>query len=231
MTKTCSICRVEKPETDFWLNQKRGYRVAACNDCRRSKARSYQQAHKKERAAYGKVWRDTNPEKAKANENSFREKNPGYYREKTKIWYSNPINKVRQLAKQRGRDRVLKDRVFAAYGGYICRCCGEREYHFLSIDHINNDGAAHRKEIGEKRGGRKFYNWLIKNGFPNGFQVLCMNCNWGKARNGGVCPHLSSGRSETMAQASTNEAIALGSAGHPFPCYAGVDEDIVRTVQ
>jgi hypothetical protein len=30
---------------------------------------------------------------------------------------------------------------------------------------------------------------LCKNGFPKGFQTLCMNCNWGKYRNGGQCPH------------------------------------------
>jgi hypothetical protein len=28
-----------------------------------------------------------------------------------------------------------------------------------------------------------------KHGYPEGFQVLCMNCNWGRYRNGGVCPH------------------------------------------
>src|ERR1039458_4628209 len=29
---------------------------------------------------------------------------------------------------------------FAAYGGYECKCCGETEKAFLTIDHINNDG-------------------------------------------------------------------------------------------
>jgi ABC-type uncharacterized transport system substrate-binding protein len=34
-----------------------------------------------------------------------------------------------------------------------------------------------------------FYKWLARNGYPSGFQILCMNCNHGKSRNGGVCPH------------------------------------------
>ncbi len=48
---------------------------------------------------------------------------------------------------------------------------------WLTIDHINNDGAAHRKEIGE--GGTNFYRWLRKNNYPLGFRTLCWNCNCG----------------------------------------------------
>lgn len=81
------------------------------------------------------------------------------------------------------RYKVLKDEVFAAYGGYICACCGEDIPAFLSIDHIHEDGADHRRRI-----GTDLYRWLIKHEFPEGFQVLCMNCQWGKRKHG-VCPH------------------------------------------
>jgi hypothetical protein len=83
-----------------------------------------------------------------------------------------------------------KDAVFAAYGGYVCACCGETQKEFLSLDHINNDGNKHRKGITGKRhfAGFHTYSWLAKNGFPSGYQVLCMNCNWGK-RFTGICPH------------------------------------------
>ena len=33
------------------------------------------------------------------------------------------------------------------------------------------------------------YGWLRRNSYPEGFQVLCHNCNLGKKINGGVCPH------------------------------------------
>ena len=85
----------------------------------------------------------------------------------------------------------LRKQVFAAYGGHRCACCGETEPMFLSIDHIDNDGAELRRNGTHGRGGTAFYQWLRKNGFPSGFQVLCMNCNQGKHRNGGVCPHQS----------------------------------------
>ena len=64
-----------------------------------------------------------------------------------------------------------------------CSCCGELIYEFLTIDHVHNDGKDHRKKI-----GHNLYDWLIKNNFPDGFQVLCMNCNWAKGKYG-LCPH------------------------------------------
>lgn len=99
------------------------------------------------------------------------------------------------LKRQHNLDLIRKDKVYAAYGGYQCACCGEEIRHFLTLDHINNDGAAHRKEVfGDSRASagshRSLYCWIIKNNFPSIFQVLCMNCNWGKRMNGGVCPHV-----------------------------------------
>lgn len=73
-------------------------------------------------------------------------------------------------------------------GTMHCRCCKETEMGFLSIDHINGGGNKHRKKIGSYAGGA-FYRWLIKNNFPDGFQILCYNCNLGRAINGGMCPH------------------------------------------
>ncbi len=43
-------------------------------------------------------------------------------------------------------------------------------------------------------GGHKFYKWLRDAGYPDGFQVLCMNCNHAKYRNGGILPQTLKGR-------------------------------------
>jgi hypothetical protein len=90
--------------------------------------------------------------------------------------YDKPYN-------ERTRKKLRED-VLRAYGE-SCACCGESEPRFLQIDHINNDGKAHRTEIGTSG----LYRWLKKNGYPEGFQTLCANCNLGKHLNGGVCPH------------------------------------------
>lgn len=82
--------------------------------------------------------------------------------------------------------------MFARYGG-ACTCCGEAGVDFLTIDHINEDGAAHRralsKSTGRDLGGVHFYEWLVRERFPRGFQVLCWNCNISKHLNKGVCSH------------------------------------------
>ncbi len=79
---------------------------------------------------------------------------------------------------------VLRLAVLDAYGG-CCACCGESTSEFLTIDHIANDGFAHRKRVG---GGYSMYLWLKRNQFPEGVQVLCHNCNMAKGFYGS-CPH------------------------------------------
>ena len=86
----------------------------------------------------------------------------------------------------------LKREVYEAYGGFVCACCGETNPGFLTLDHINNDGNIHRRTLGRgdvRVGSVMMFKALKDAGFPPGFQVLCYNCNMGKARNGGVCPH------------------------------------------
>jgi hypothetical protein len=100
--------------------------------------------------------------------------------------------RLKEAEKSVRLNAALKLQVFEAYGGFKCACCGETEPLFLSIDHIDNNGSEMRRNGIHGRSGTQFYQWLRKNGFPDGFQVLCMNCNVGKHRNGGVCPHQSS---------------------------------------
>ena len=72
-----------------------------------------------------------------------------------------------------------KDIVLEHYSTPIvrCVCCGETNKRILTIDHIHGDGKRHLKEIKSQT----IYHWLIKNNFPQGFQVLCMNCNFLKS--------------------------------------------------
>lgn len=63
-------------------------------------------------------------------------------------------------------------------GEGTCRWCGQGDIDVLVIDHIEDDGAQHRRENGGKCfSGERFYRWIIKNDYPPGFQVLCANCN------------------------------------------------------
>ena len=64
-----------------------------------------------------------------------------------------------------------------------CVCCGDTHIEFLAIDHIGGGGNAHRKELK----GASINLWLRNNGYPDGFRVLCHNCNF--AVRLGPCPH------------------------------------------
>lgn len=96
-------------------------------------------------------------------------------------------NRERMCEINRRANYVTRIAVLTHYGGNPpeCACCGERELKFLSIDHVDNDGAAQRKHAGV---GGTFYRWLQKNNYPDGLQVLCHNCNLAKGFYG-QCPH------------------------------------------
>ena len=90
------------------------------------------------------------------------------------------------------RRSKLKVKIFSHYGSK-CKCCGQSEIDVLTINHINNNGAEHRKEI-KLSCVDKFYYWIIKNNFPDDLQVLCWNCNLGRQFHDGICPHIIGGQ-------------------------------------
>ena len=126
----------------------------------------------KPHSLYMREWRTRNPEryreKAATNARKRRRANPEKYRAISRKVYIK-----------------LKLDVLIAYGGH-CNCCGENQYEFLTLDHVNNDGAEHRRRLNTR--GYAVYAEARKLGFPPTFQVLCMNCNFAKGIHG-ACPH------------------------------------------
>lgn len=106
-------------------------------------------------------------------------------------WYAN--NRERLLPYWRERDRRTRLAALSYYSGGSprCACCGEAAVEFLAIDHIDGGGRAHRARIGG--GGNRLYRWLCRMGYPNGYRVLCHNCNQAIGLYG-ACPHASVAR-------------------------------------
>jgi len=82
--------------------------------------------------------------------------------------------------KQVERYHRCKIKVLSYYGGGRCACvkCGESRLACLSIDHLNG-----RLVVGHpnrRLSGRQLYRWLEINDMPDGYQTLCMNCQWVK---------------------------------------------------
>ena len=166
---------------------------------------------KKWRAAhpdYQKEWKKDNADrlqtyKVKANIKSReRYRNDPIYREKLKeanhrlylacrahpslreqfgddhIGYRNELRR-----RQNARNRRLRDEIYAHYskGDVKCACCGENDPRFLNVEHIN--GRASKTDIGVR-----LYYRLKRENFPEGYQILCYNCNIAKGIYG-QCPH------------------------------------------
>lgn len=74
-----------------------------------------------------------------------------------------------------------------ANGRLACVCCGEEIYEFLTLDHVDGNGRKHRESL---RGGG-LYDGLKNAGYPSEprLQILCYNCNEGREKWGGTCPH------------------------------------------
>jgi hypothetical protein len=93
---------------------------------------------------------------------------------RTKSWESkNPGKKYTTY-----EDRKL--RVLTHYGkdGKLCCCwedCFVNDPDMLTLDHINNDGAADRKSTGPGT-----YRQIESRKYPTGFQTLCCNHQWKK---------------------------------------------------
>lgn len=80
-------------------------------------------------------------------------------------------------------------RMLLDHYGPCCACCKELNILLLTVDHINNDGNVDRRPNGSRYTGRALYRKVINEGFPDKYQILCYNCNMGKFRMGGICPH------------------------------------------
>jgi hypothetical protein len=164
-TKKCSKCKQTFPTSGFYLERKKGKKVRLVSDCKKC-------ANKSSLDRYYK--------RKQENPKLEREKQRNWHRK----WANNNPQRVKEL--QRRYSTKLRNEVLNHYGDGDphCVCCGESEFMFLAIDHIGGGGTQHRKNI---RYGNIYF-WLRKKGYPNGFQILCHNCNFAKGAYR-KCPH------------------------------------------
>lgn len=159
---------------------------------------------------YRKQYYEENKEKELHLAQQWRKENKTKTRKYSKIHYEKNSEKIKDYARknyvvslrknryERTREESLiyakklneKKRTICIWhyskGTYECACCGLKDDKiFYDIDHIKNNGNKHRKIIGRSN----LHGWLVKNNLPEGYQVLCSNCNQGKNRNKGICPH------------------------------------------
>lgn len=101
---------------------------------------------------------------------------------------STPMSRM-QVRKSAGTYRTdLRAEMIQAYGARCaCEPCGTTIPEFLTLEHKNLDGAAHRAAVG--RNGQAQVLDLKRRGWPKeGYTLLCFNCNLASYHHGS-CPH------------------------------------------
>ncbi len=155
----CCKCGTELNNNNWYdCNKRKHWNI--CNPCKRN---SY------------KVWRDKNRVRYNIKSRNYYADHKSQVRETVKRWRDNNPEKWVRIYKYGAIER--KNKIIEHYSNSTMKCskCGISDIRVLSIDHIKGKGNKHRKEVGC---GANLYNWIIKNNFPDGFQVLCMNCQF-----------------------------------------------------
>lgn len=89
--------------------------------------------------------------------------------------------------------------------GRKCQCCGEDNPLFLTLDHVQNDGAKHRASFNSTN-VELIYQQAKREGWPKDkYQLLCMNCNFARGHFGS-CPH-EEGKTSEMVYADLESRV------------------------
>ncbi len=85
----------------------------------------------------------------------------------------------RENSRKRGYTAVIKSDVLTHYGKGTLQCCwtdcNVNDVDMLSLDHIQNNGAEHRRQLGGYSKACRLYRHLQREGYPQGYQTLCYN--------------------------------------------------------
>ena len=142
-----------------------------CEDCGTTKSRSWTRKHGKSRceSCYAKVKKPGNCDFC--NKKSSQSWLNDYGKKSCRNCHSIKYNT--QLKIDAFKHYAKNDKIECNWKG-----CHISDIDMLTIDHIKNDGAKHRKQLrGDKRGNGGIHRVLKKLGYPKGYQILCWNHN------------------------------------------------------
>lgn len=180
--KCCSICKIDKPISDYYFNNSKGYYNSECKECNIIRSREY---------------RKQNKDKIFISRKEYREKNASVIQKKKREYYIQNKDKVIENNRVNHRHRYAKDLLFRTKENYRrhlniyikkynqektdhtleylgcsikylvevhlkkeCEYCGSTEY--LQVDHIY--------PVSKSLDIKKVWNY--KN-----LQTLCKKCN------------------------------------------------------
>ena len=169
MKKKCPSCGLVKDSTEFWKNRSRPDGLGFyCKGCDREHHSASWKKHSQARLHKRREERTQSPNDTRRKDTEYRKANRGRLREYTRMYH-----------------RRIVDEFVSAYGGK-CICCGETEPAFLTLDHMSNESRKPHKGML----GKAILLELRRRGWPQEeYRLHCFNCNLGRERTGGTCPH------------------------------------------
>lgn len=151
----CTKCRADKPESEFYANRgKINGLTSWCGKC--------VSAQIVERLSKDPILRESILRRSRM------------YRDRNLELFRNRSQKFRQKLR-----RQVIERLGAKCANPYCLwinqdlTLGCKEFFCLQVDHVKADGLKDRMRFTHRTG---FYRAILKN--PDGYQLLCANCNW-----------------------------------------------------
>lgn len=135
---------------------------------------------KKDRSEEHRKYRERHPDKIKAAKKRYKKAHHDKVLAEKKRYRQNHSDKCSAYMKQYNMKTRIEVLTHYSGGTLKCKNCGESHIEFLEIDHINGNGKQHKREI--RCTGVSVFRWLKINNYPEGYQVLCSNCNNKKER-------------------------------------------------
>lgn len=121
--------------------------------------------------------------KREACQRWYANKPTDYHNQRSKRYTKTDKFRANRRTYQKKKRQEFWKLIFEKYGE-VCECCKESNKGFLTIDHVN--GGGNKKDGRDKMG---MLRRLAKGPKNPEFRILCFNCNCGRQRCNGVCPH------------------------------------------
>jgi len=120
-------------------------------------------------------------EKAKENQKRYRETHREKINTNKRKNWSGYYQRHKQSILERNKKYRKRDKKILVHhysnGTMKCALCPCEDIDVLTIDHVDGGGNKMRKKMKSISGITHFYTFLIKKKFPDGYRVLCFNCN------------------------------------------------------
>lgn len=131
-TKTCTLCAVERPLSEYYFRESRGHHHASCKACQRAQARKWKLDNPERQAAQYLAWQRKNMDRCTKSTEAWRRKYPE----------RQALNARRYSLRKFGITPDIYDTMLAQQQ-FCCAICNSHQTEFkrrFAVDHDHKTG-------------------------------------------------------------------------------------------